>query len=73
MAIVIARLRPMARVLSKNTVSPMPMAATIETVSCRKVARDIAISTCGPSIVITTISRSTPAAPERTALIVTEP
>jgi hypothetical protein len=72
-AIVMARLSPMARVLSKNTVSPMPMAATIETVSCTKVARDIAVSVPGPSITMTTTRSSAPAAPERTALIVTEP
>jgi len=60
-------------VLSKNTLSPMPMAATIETTSTRNVVPDIATSTRGPSVSTTQISSSAPAIPERTALMVTEP
>ena len=62
----------MARVLSKNTVSPMPMAATIEKASTRNVVPDIATSAPGPSVAITASASSVPAMPDRTALIVTE-
>lgn len=63
----------MARVLSKKTLSPMPIAATIETTSTRNVVPDIATRTPGPSRSATQTSRSVPAMPERTALMVTEP
>ena len=68
-----ARPSPMARVLSKNTLSPMPIAATIETTSTRRVGPDIVSRTPGPSVRTTQPSSSTPAMPERTALMVTEP
>ena len=63
----------MARVLSKNTVSPTAMAATIETASRANVAPDIATSTPGPAVALTQATSKIPATPERTALMVTEP
>src|SRR5262245_1610642 len=72
-AIVIAGPRPMARVLSKNTVSPTATAATMETDKSANEMPDMVISTPGPSIADTSATRSAPAIPERTALIVTEP
>ena len=72
-AIVMARPRPIARVLSKKTVSPMAIAATIETASSANVVHDIVTSAAAPSPAITHTTSSAPATPERTALIVTEP
>ena len=73
MAIVIARPSPMARVLSKKTVSPTPIAATIETTSKTNVAPDIVTRAAGPFTTTTQASSSVPATPERIALMATEP
>ena len=70
---VMARPRPIARVLSKNTVSPTAMAITMELISSANVVHDIVTSAAGPSVSSTKITSSVPAMPERTALMVAEP
>jgi hypothetical protein len=59
-AIVMARPSPIGRVLPKNTVSPMPMAATMDSASSAKVVADIATSTAAPGSVTTQPPRSVP-------------
>jgi hypothetical protein len=61
------------RVLSKNTVSPIAIAATIESASSARALGDGAMNTPAPAVASTQTSRSAPPKVERTALIATEP
>src|SRR5262245_66428924 len=68
-----ARARPRARVLSKNTVSPRAIATTIERVSSTQALAEIAVKTPAPAVTSTQTTRITPPIVERTALTPTEP
>src|SRR5262245_3729879 len=68
-----ARARPSARVLSKNTVSPSAIATTIESARKIQAAAEIAVKAPAPAVASTQTTRITPPILERTALTPTEP
>src|SRR5437867_2451677 len=68
-----ARARPSARVLSKNTVSPSAIATTIESASSAHASAEIVAKMPGPAVATTHATRIAPPIVERTALTATEP
>src|SRR5438874_3812014 len=68
-----ARATPMARVLSKNTVSPSAMAVTIDSPSKSHALAEIVVKAPVPAVASTQTTRSTPPIVERIALMPTEP
>src|SRR5437867_675730 len=68
-----ARPSPSARVDSKNTVSPIAIAATIESASSPRALVDAAANAPTPAVAATQPIRSAPPTVERTALTTTEP
>ena len=60
-------------VLSKNTVSPIAIAATIESARSPRALVDAAANTPTPTVAATQPSRSAPPTVERAALTTTEP
>jgi len=71
--IVMARPTPIARVLSKKTVSPSAMAVTIESPSKSHAPAEIVVKAPLPAVASTQATRSAPPIEERIALIPTEP
>jgi len=63
----------MARVLSKNTVSPSAMAVTIDSPSKSHALAEIVVKAPVPAVASTQTTRSTPPIVERIALMPTEP
>src|SRR5438067_8358965 len=68
-----ARPTPMARVLSKNTVSPSAIAVTIESPSNSHPLAEIAVNTPAPAVASTQAMSSAPPIVDRIALTPTEP
>src|SRR5438132_4879339 len=68
-----ARPTPMARVVSKNTVSPSAIAVTIDSPSNSHPLAEIAVNPPAPAVASTQAMRSTPPIVERIALTPTEP
>src|SRR5207244_2397933 len=68
-----ARLSPSARVDSKNTVSPIAIAVTIESASSPRAPVDATANAPTPAVAVTQPSRSAPPTVARAALTTTEP
>src|SRR5438552_5916760 len=68
-----ARPSPSARVDSKNTVSPIAIAVTIESASSPRAPVDAAANAPTPAVAVTQPSRSAPPTVARAALTTTEP
>src|SRR5437667_332944 len=68
-----ARPSPSARVDSKNTVSPVAIAVTIESASSPRAPVDAAANAPTPAVAVTQPSRSAPPTVARAALTTTEP
>src|SRR5262245_33204952 len=68
-----ARARPSARELSKNTVSPSAIATTMESARNIQAVAEIAVKAPAPAVASTQTTRITPPMVERTALTPTEP
>src|SRR5215813_1322594 len=68
-----ARARPSARELSKNTVSPSAIATTMESARNIQALAEIAVKAPAPAVASTQTTRITPPMLERTALTPTEP
>src|SRR5262245_5292939 len=68
-----ARASPSRRALSKNTVSPMPIAATIDSVKRARLVTEMSARSAPLPARTTQPSRRSPLSPERTVLILTDP